>query len=130
MSQQQNARALLTLLSFSRQKCPCHIHLQNIWPALQPWNFPMPCKTQPLQRRLVKLAQRNFKKYANYQTFSQQHFHLVPHNMHPQWRKNPHNSGALFHRAIAPNKTAACEIRLTQKIQTNLHNLPSIALIG
>jgi hypothetical protein len=115
MSQKQKARAFLTLLSFSCQNCPCHIHLQKIWPAFQPWNFPMPCKTQPLQRRLVTLVQHNFKHCANYQTFSQRHFHLGPHNMHPQWRKTPHDSGALFHRAISPKQTAACESRLYQQ---------------
>jgi hypothetical protein len=26
------------------------------------------------------------------------------HNMHPQWRKSPHNSGALSHRAIAQSQ--------------------------
>jgi hypothetical protein len=101
ISQKQKARALLTLLSFSRKKCPCHIHLQKIWPALQLWNCPIPFKTHPLQRHLFTLEQRNFKHCANYQRFSQRPFHLELHNMHPQWCKTPHNSGTLSHRALA-----------------------------
>jgi hypothetical protein len=48
-------------VEFSCQKCPCHIHLQKIWPALQRWNCPMPFKAQPLQRLSVTLAQCNSK---------------------------------------------------------------------
>jgi hypothetical protein len=69
MSQTRKARELLTLLSYSPQNCLCHIHLQNIWPALSCWNYPMPFKTQPLQRRLVTLEQHNFKHCANFQIF-------------------------------------------------------------
>jgi hypothetical protein len=92
---------IVDTVELSRQKYLCHIHLQKIWPALQPLNCPMPFKTQPLQRRLVTLAKRNFKHCANYHRFSQRPFRLEMHTIHPQWRKIPHNSGALSHRATA-----------------------------
>jgi hypothetical protein len=33
---------IVDTVEFSLQKRQCHIHLQRIWPALQPWNWPMP----------------------------------------------------------------------------------------
>jgi hypothetical protein len=91
----------------------------------------MPFKTQPLQRRLVTLAQRcNFNHCANYRRFSRRLFHLELHSMHPQWRKTPHNSEALSHRALAHRQPHACESRLYHQLQTSLHNFPSIDLRG
>jgi hypothetical protein len=121
---------IVDTVEFSRQKYPYHIHLQKIWPAFQLWNCPMPFKTHPLRRPLVTLAQRNFKHCANYRRFSQRPFHLELHNMHPQGRKTPQNSGALSHRALAHRKPPAYESRLYQKLQTSLNNLPSIDLRG
>jgi hypothetical protein len=46
------------------------------------------------------------------------------------WRKTHHDPGALFHRAIAPKQTAACERHLSQQFQTNLRNFPRITLRG
>jgi hypothetical protein len=94
-------RALLTLLIFSLQKWQCHINLQRIWPALQPWNCPMPFKIQPPQRRSVTLAQRNFKHCANYQIFFSGPSIRNCTTCTPQWLKPPQNSGVLTHRSIS-----------------------------